>query len=156
MTPPRRRDLELSGATRPLGERFERVRMNASQPLSLCFSPSLELAEAGNAESIEERSAVPRNGVLEGSLGDRLLICPNIHGNDVRVETKRSARGGEYVGRQRAPEREDELLQVVARAVRVELRPQQGESAISRQSVVSRRRDEREQRECAAPPGGAG
>ena len=86
---PRRGDFELSRAASAFRQRVECLRVNARESLALRFYPPFELWQTWDAEPVEERSTVARNGVLERAFCDRFFIRPYVDGDDVRVESQR-------------------------------------------------------------------
>ncbi len=137
MTSPGRRNLELPGPGRAFRQRIECFGVD---PASRSRSVSIQRSNSVRPGTLKpSRKGPPYRATALSSAPSAIgfLVRPDVDSDDVRVEPQRRTGRGEHVGGQRAPERENELLEIVARTLGIELWPEQRERTFPWQTVVA-------------------
>ena len=116
------------------------------EPGALALRPALELRLVLEIEAVQERAAVQRHGALQVAGREPASELDDIGLNDGRIEAKRV--GADHQRRRELPpERVDQLLQRVTRALARALGPQHGDQLVPGSAALTGCGQEREQGE---------
>ncbi len=130
-TPPVDCSAPIPGFVGRAGQRFERALVASCQPEALAFHPTLELEQARDVETVEERPAVQADcGGVRAASSSRFEL-QRVGRDGGRIEPHRPQAHYEDVAVQILPQREERLLETVPGMLGVALRPEIGEELVA-------------------------
>ena len=122
--PPAHRAIEVVSGGRPLRQLFQRVQVQAVQPVAFRFYPGPEFRRALQEEAVEEEPGVAANRPFQLTSRECPLELGDVATHRRRVQPQVLAAGDDCPSAEHSPERVDRLVEQVSSAIFVSFRPE--------------------------------
>ena len=155
LPPPVRRGRRIAAPARHLRERLQRAEVALGQPGPLPLHPALELGDAAQEETVEERSPVDADRAREVPRLERGSELCHVHRQQLWIERQVGRAEEEALGGEVAAQAVEQLGQTVERVVGGAIRPEVSDQLVPAQPSPAGAAEQREQGEGLPLRGGA-